>query len=59
VGRGGGLDAAMTPSRIGKKFVSSYPGEGTLPSAVRSADAKMSMAKLKRRKPWAAVFCYG
>ena len=33
--------AAMMPGRIGGKFIGSYLGEGTLPSAVRSADANV------------------
>jgi len=49
----------MMASGIGEKFIGSYRGEGTLAPAVRSADAKVSRAKPKRRTPWAAVFGYG
>jgi hypothetical protein len=49
----------MMASGIGEKFSGSYLGEGTLAPAVRSADAKVSKAKLKRRTSWAAVFCCG
>jgi hypothetical protein len=49
----------MMASGIGEKFIGSCLGEGTLAPAVRSADAKVSRAKPKRRTPWAAVFGYG
>ena len=32
---------AMMPSRISEKFIGAYLNEGTLPSAVRSADANV------------------
>jgi hypothetical protein len=31
----------MTPGAISEKFIGPYVGEGTLPSAVRSADANV------------------
>jgi hypothetical protein len=50
---------ASKPGKIGEKFIDSYLGAGTLSSAARSADAKVMMARVKRRTPWAAVFCCG